>query len=92
MNARADRWIRWITIGCVAMLALIAGTVSYLHMHDLVARHGPAWVGRRADAVAGGRDDRGGVYDVASRLAIRPAGRGSAGVVLAIKKSPPTSG
>lgn len=45
MNAGADRWIRWITIGCVALLALIAGTVSYLHMHLLVARHGqPGWV------------------------------------------------
>src|SRR5690349_4050315 len=29
----------------MAMLALIAGTVSYLHMHMLVARHGqPGWV------------------------------------------------
>src|SRR6266700_7689560 len=33
------------TIGCVAVLALIAGTVSYLHMHALVALHGqPGWV------------------------------------------------
>jgi hypothetical protein len=31
-------------IGCVALLALIAGTV-YLHMHLLVVRHGrPGWV------------------------------------------------
>ena len=37
MSAGADRWIRWTTIGC---LALIAGTVSYLHMHILVVRHG----------------------------------------------------
>ena len=45
MSAGADRWIRWTTIGCVALLALIAGTVSYLHMHLLVARHGqPGWV------------------------------------------------
>ena len=45
MSAGADRWIRWTTIGCVALLALIAGTVSYLHMHMLVARHGqPGWV------------------------------------------------
>jgi hypothetical protein len=45
MTAGADRWIRWITIGCVGLLALIAGTVSYLHMHRLVARHGqPGWV------------------------------------------------
>jgi hypothetical protein len=45
MTAGADRWIRWTTIGCVTFLALIAGTVSYLHMHVLVARHGqPGWV------------------------------------------------
>ena len=42
---RADRWIRWTTTGCVALLALIAGTVSYLHMHMLVEMHGqPGWV------------------------------------------------
>ena len=45
MTGRADRWIRRTTIGCVALLALIAGTVSYLHMHRLVALHGqPGWV------------------------------------------------
>lgn len=33
MTAWADRWIRRTTIGCVGILALIAGTVSYLHMH-----------------------------------------------------------
>jgi Protein of unknown function (DUF2637) len=45
MNRRADRWIRRTTIGCVAMLALIAGTVSYLHTHLLVELHGqPGWV------------------------------------------------
>ena len=45
MTAGADRWIRWTTVGCVALLALIAGTVSYLHMHLLVALHGqPGWV------------------------------------------------
>ena len=45
MTAGADRWIRWTTVGCVAMLALIAGTVSYLHMHLLVELHGqPGWV------------------------------------------------
>ena len=32
-------------IGCVGLLALIAGTVSYLHMHLLVEIHGqPGWV------------------------------------------------
>ena len=41
----ADRWIKGTTTGCVALLALIAGTVSYLHMHMLVALHGqPGWV------------------------------------------------
>ncbi len=32
----ADRGIRSTTTRCVALLALIAGTVSYLHMHLLV--------------------------------------------------------
>jgi Protein of unknown function (DUF2637) len=42
---RADRWIKRTTIGSVGMLALIAGTVSYLHMHLLVELHGqPGWV------------------------------------------------
>lgn len=45
MNAGADRWIRRTTTGCVALVALIAGTVSYLHMHLLVELHGePGWV------------------------------------------------
>jgi Protein of unknown function (DUF2637) len=45
MTAGADRWIRLTTTGCVALLALIAGTVSYLHMHTLVELHGqPGWV------------------------------------------------
>jgi Protein of unknown function (DUF2637) len=43
--SRADRWIRRTTIGCVGLLALIAATVSYLHMHELVALYGqPGWV------------------------------------------------
>jgi hypothetical protein len=33
------------TTGCVGLLALIAGTASYLHMHTRVAVHGqPGWV------------------------------------------------
>jgi hypothetical protein len=45
MTRSADRWIRRTTTGCVALLALIAGTVSYLHMHLLVELHGqPGWV------------------------------------------------
>ena len=45
MTGRTDRWIQRTTIGCVGMLAMIAGTVSYLHMHLLVQLHGePGWV------------------------------------------------
>ncbi len=45
MTERADRSIRRTTIGSVTILAMIAGTVSYLHMHALVALHGqPGWV------------------------------------------------
>lgn len=45
MSGQADRWLRRTTIGCVALLAVIAGTVSYLHMHALVELHGqPGWV------------------------------------------------
>jgi Protein of unknown function (DUF2637) len=41
----ADRWIGRTTIGCVGLLALIAGIVSYLHMHVVVELHGqPGWV------------------------------------------------
>jgi hypothetical protein len=45
VTGQPDRWIRWTTTSCVALLALIAGTVSYLHMHLLVELHGqPGWV------------------------------------------------
>jgi hypothetical protein len=45
MSVGADRWIRSTTTGCVALLALIAGTVSYLHMHTHVELHGQSgWV------------------------------------------------
>jgi hypothetical protein len=45
VRGRADRWIGWTTTGCVALMALITGTVSYLHLHTLVALHGqPGWV------------------------------------------------
>jgi len=45
VTGRVDQWIRRVTIGCVGVLALIAATVSYLHMHALVELHGqPGWV------------------------------------------------
>jgi hypothetical protein len=40
VSGRPDGWIGWTTAGCMALLAVIAGTVSYLHRHQLVA--GPA--------------------------------------------------
>jgi hypothetical protein len=44
VTGRADRWIKRATIGCVGLLALIAGTVSYSHIHLLVELHGqPGW-------------------------------------------------
>jgi len=45
VRGRADGRVGWATTGCVALLAVIAGTVSCLHMHQLVAGHGqPGWV------------------------------------------------
>lgn len=45
VTGHADRWIRRTTTGCVAFLALIAATVSYLPLHMLVEVHGqPGWV------------------------------------------------
>jgi Protein of unknown function (DUF2637) len=45
VTGRADRWIPRTTTGCVTLLALIAATVSYLHMHRLVELHGQlGWV------------------------------------------------
>jgi hypothetical protein len=32
VSGGSDRWIRWTTTGCVGLLALIAGTVSYLQV------------------------------------------------------------
>jgi hypothetical protein len=40
VTARADQWIKRTTTGCVAPLAMIAGTVSYLRVHLLVELHG----------------------------------------------------
>jgi hypothetical protein len=43
------------TIGCVGLLALIAGTVSYLYMHMLVARYGqPGWAAALTPLSVGG--------------------------------------
>src|ERR1035438_10204277 len=40
VKAAPDRWIRSTTTGCVALLALIAGTMSYLHVHTLGELYG----------------------------------------------------
>jgi hypothetical protein len=66
------------------MLALIAGTVSYLHMHALVALHGqPGWVAALTP-LSGRRDDRRGVDDAACRIAVRQSRRPPAVVLLVI--------
>ena len=78
MSAGADRWIRWTTTGCVGLLALIAGTVSYLYRHPAGGVARAAGVGGGADAAVGGRDDRGGIDDAASRLMRRAAWREAA--------------
>jgi hypothetical protein len=45
VSGRTYRLLRQITMACVGSLALIVGTVSYLHMHLLVELHGqPGWV------------------------------------------------
>lgn len=36
----ADRWTRWTTTAAVALLSLIAGVVSFGHMHELALRAG----------------------------------------------------
>jgi hypothetical protein len=55
MSTGADRWINWTTTGCVALLALNAGTVFYLDMHTLVALHGqPGWVAALTPLSVGG--------------------------------------
>jgi hypothetical protein len=42
--------------GCVGLLALIAATVSYLHLHMLVELHGqPGWVAALTPLSVAGR-------------------------------------
>jgi hypothetical protein len=78
MKGGANRWIKWTTTGCVALLALIAGTVSYLRMHTLVALHGqPGW-GGRAHSVVSRRDDCRGIDHPVGRLAFWLERRGVA--------------
>jgi len=45
VSSRSEGFGDRATTGCVAVLALIAATVSYLHMHKLVELHRqPGWV------------------------------------------------
>jgi hypothetical protein len=45
VTRRAGSVLRRTGIGCIGMLALIAGTVSYQRMHLLVELHGqPGWM------------------------------------------------
>src|SRR5271168_1672402 len=58
MTGRADLWIRRTTIGCVALLADRRDGLLPAYAHARSAAW-PAWVGCRADAAVGRRDDRG---------------------------------
>lgn len=75
MTGRPDQWIRWTTVGCVALLALIAGTrllPSFAHVGSpaRAARLG----GCAYPAVSGWHDCR-CIHDFASGIAVRPTGR-----------------
>lgn len=54
----------------------VPGTVSYLHMHKLVALRPSARVGRCADAAVDRWDDRGRIGDAAGRVATGRRGAG----------------
>jgi hypothetical protein len=43
MTGRPDGQTRWTTAECVAVLALIAAGVSYLHRHELVPGRSGGW-------------------------------------------------
>jgi hypothetical protein len=69
VNGRTDRWIRWTTTSCVALLALIAGTVSYHARAGGTARS--AGLGGGADTTVRGRDDRRGLDDICWLIRVR---------------------
>jgi hypothetical protein len=69
VTGRADDWIRRTMTGCMALLALIAGTVSYLHMHPAGCAAWAARMGRLAYAAVGRWDDRGRINHAACRVA-----------------------
>jgi hypothetical protein len=58
VSRRADRWIWRTTTSCAGLLALMAGSVSYLSylpMHLLVELHGqPGWVATPTPLLADG--------------------------------------
>ncbi len=68
--ARGDRWIRWTTTGCVALLALIAGyglLPAYAHACCVALA---ARLGRGTHSALGGRDDRRCINHPARRIAV----------------------
>jgi hypothetical protein len=78
MSGGADQWIRWTTTGCAGLLALIAGSVPYLHTHLLVESHGqPGWVAALTPLSVDGMIGR-GVNHAADRLTRGEAWRGAA--------------
>ena len=67
MTGRADDWIKRTTTGCVALLALIAGTVPTFTCTGLLWCTGSP-VGSFAHAAVRRRDDRGRVGHAAGRV------------------------
>jgi len=70
MSGAGDEWIRRTTIGCVGMLALIAGIVSCLHMRPMVELHGQPGRAAALMQLSGGRDDRRGIGHASCGLAV----------------------
>src|SRR3954463_6502462 len=58
MTADPDRWIRWTTIGCVALLVLIAGTAPTFICTWAGGIARAARLGCRPGAAVGGQGDR----------------------------------
>jgi hypothetical protein len=53
---------------------VIVGTVSYLHLHQLVAEHGQPGVGGGPDTAVCGRHDRGSLSSLGGQLSLWWAG------------------
>ncbi len=80
MTGRADRWIRWTTTNHRMRSAARTDPGNrVLPAHADAGRDArTARLGGRAHPAVGGRDDRGGVHDAASRVKVGQSRRGAA--------------